>query len=822
MKIDHQLALFSVLISCFLFCLPPTDAFAEHHVKVGFYENSPKIFTDENGKITGFWPELIEHIAGLENWQTEYVEGTWIEGLDRLKSQEIDIMPDVAYTEKRNTLYVFSESPVLMSWSRLYVHKENSAILSIQDLDGKKIAALKSSVNLEGVGGLREIVSSFNLRCTFVELDNYTEVFKAIDEKTVDAGITNRNFADKNAKDFLVKKTPIIFQPINLKFAFPQDSQLTPYFLEKFNAHLEVLLNDDTSVYYQLISKYFETEIAEKTVEIFPKWLAPILRSLAGVGIILLLIILVSRVQVRRKTAELATEKERLEAITENVPGVVYQFYARSDGESGVRYTSRKLLDIFDLEFIADPPLLLQTFVDNIHEEDRQSFVDSVHEAVEKKTPLSWSGRYVKPSREIIWFTAQSLPIVYKDEIRFNGILLDITNVKRLEEEQKKAERQRYQAQKMEAIGMVAGGVAHDLNNILSSIISYPELLLLDIPGDSPLRSPIETIHASGLRAAAIVADLLTVARGAAAAKEVCDLNKLIEEYLQSPELKHPLEVQPGITLHTDLALDLLTLNCSATHIRKCLLNLFINACEAVGKAGAVTISTRNHSIDTQPEGYDEVRRGEYVVLSVADTGPGIADVDIGHIFEPFYSKKIMGRSGTGLGLAVVWNAVQDHDGYIDISTDDQGTRFDLYFPGSRELPYDRKEQLISRNLQGEGQRILVIDDEAGQRDIATLLLTRLGYQLFSAASGEDAVFFLKDHEVDLVILDMVMDPGMNGRKTYEQIISLYPGQKAIIASGFSETDEVKKTQRLGAGMFVKKPYTINQLGYAVKKELET
>ena len=526
-------------------------------------------------------------------------------------------------------------------------------------------------------------------------------------------------------------------------------------------------------------------------------------------------------VRVAERTVNLQEQKEQLEGITENVPGVVFQFYARSDGEAGVRYTSPKLLDIFDLEFIADPPTLLQTFIGNIHEEDRQSFIDSVREVAEKQIPWHWSGRYVKPSGEIIWFEGLSSPIARKDEIVFNGLLLDVTSVKKLEEDQKRTEKQLHRGQKMEAIGMMAGGVAHDLNNILSGIISYPELLLLDLPKDSPLRQPIETIQSSGLRAAAVVADLLTVARGAAAAKEVCNLNKLLREYLESPELKRPLKTQPGITLHTDFAPDLFTLNCSSIHIRKCLLNLFINACEAVDTVGTVTISTSNRYIDKPLKGYDEVRRGEYVVLSVADTGSGISSVDIDHIFEPFYSKKVMGRSGTGLGLAVVWSAVQDHNGYIDISTSDQGTRFDIYFPASRELVDDGKEQITLQDLQGKGQTVLVVDDEATQRDIATSLLTKLGYQPSSVSSGEEAVSYLKTHKVDLLVLDMIMDPGMNGRKTYEQIISLHPGQKAIIASGFSETDEVKKAHNLGAGIFIKKPYTINQLGKAVKQELE-
>ncbi|NOX24513.1 MAG: response regulator, partial [Deltaproteobacteria bacterium] len=166
------------------------------------------------------------------------------------------------------------------------------------------------------------------------------------------------------------------------------------------------------------------------------------------------------------------------------------------------------------------------------------------------------------------------------------------------------------------------------------------------------------------------------------------------------------------------------------------------------------------------------------------------------------------------------WSAVQDHKGYIDIFTDSHGTCFDLYFPASRELPDDEDEETTTEDLLGNGQKILIIDDEDIQRDIAAIMLKRLAYTPASVASGAEALSFLENNKVDLLVLDMIM-PGMNGRETYERIIALHPGQKAVIATGFSETDEVRKTQKMGAGAFIKKPYTLNQLGKAVKIELE-
>ncbi|HFQ80094.1 MAG TPA: transporter substrate-binding domain-containing protein [Desulfobacterales bacterium] len=819
---NYQRALFSffyfIAVAGFLMVLPRPLSAAQL-VKVGVYENPPKIFTTPQGKVSGFWPELIEYIARQENWKIKYVPGSWEEDLRRLKNNQIDIMPDVAYTAKRSRIYKFSASSILMSWSTLYIREDKPAIVSFQDLAGKKIAALRGSSNLEDKNGFREINSKLNLHCTFVLFNNYRQVFKAVAENKADAAITNRNFGNRNAKYFSLKKTPLIFNPTDIKFAFPANSALTPYLKAGIDRQMRILQSNNNSIYYKILEKNFETGIAEKNVNILPRWFFTAVELVAGIGIFLLLTIIVSRRQIRLKTAELSSQKALLESITENVPGVVYQFYAKNNGEAGVRYTSSKLYDIFELEFIDDPPLLLKTFIENIHPADRQSFIDTVKEASDKRAPWNWQGRYIKPDGQTIWFEGLSSPILHRDEVAFNGLLLDITKVKKLEEEYKQAEIQLQRSQKMEAIGLMAGGVAHDLNNILSSIVSYPELILLDLPEDSPLRPQIETILKAGLSAAAVVADMLTVARGSAVVQTVCNLNKLLLEYIKSPELQRPLNEKPGIELKTNLDPELLSVKCSTTHLNKCVLNLIINACEAIENTGTITISTTNRYVDIPLKGYDEVHKGEYVVLSVADTGSGISAADIDHIFEPFYSKKVMGRSGTGLGLAVVWSAVHDHNGYIDILTDSHGTCFELYFPASRELPDDEDEETTTKKLLGKGQKILIIDDEEIQRDIAAIMLRKLAYKPMAVAGGEEAVSFLKSNKVDLLLLDMIM-PGMNGRETYERIIALHPGQKAVIATGFSETDEVKKAQEMGAGSFIKKPYTLNQLGKAVKDEL--
>jgi signal transduction histidine kinase/CheY-like chemotaxis protein len=393
---------------------------------------------------------------------------------------------------------------------------------------------------------------------------------------------------------------------------------------------------------------------------------------------------------------------------------------------------------------------------------------------------------------------------------------------KKAEIERFKLETQLQRAQKMEAIGTLAGGVAHDLNNILSGLVSYPELLLMEIPDDSPLRQPIMTIKKSGENAANVVNDLLTLARRGVAVTEILNLNNAISEYLNSPEFAKLKLDHSGVQVETHLKEDLLNMAGSPIHLTKTVMNLVSNAVEAMPQGGNIEVKTENRYIDRPIRGYDTIEEGDYVVFSIADSGVGISSEDIDRIFEPFYTKKVMGRSGTGLGMAVVWGTVKDHNGYIDVrSTKNRGTTFTIYFPVTRQkLPKDTEPFSIEK-YKGKAESILVVDDIEEQREIASRMLTRLGYKVAVVPSGEEAIWFLEKNHVDLIVLDMIMDPGMDGLDTYIKAFEINPGQKAIIASGFSETDRVRKAQNLGAGAYVRKPYTIEKLGLAVKEELD-
>ena len=459
------------------------------------------------------------------------------------------------------------------------------------------------------------------------------------------------------------------------------------------------------------------------------------------------------------------------------------------------------------------------------HPEDVQEDLDNMALLNAGRIPgFNMDKRYIRPDGSPVWINMTIAPLSVEDatQPRHLCMIEDITEQKEAAKEREELQEQLQQAQKMEAIGTLAGGVAHDLNNILGGLVSYPELLLLQLPEDSPLRKSILTIQKSGEKAAAVVQDLLTLARRGVVVAEVVNPHEIISEYLESPEHENLQSFHPTVHIETHIEKDTLNILGSPTHLSKTVMNLISNAAESMPEGGKLTVSTENRYIDRPIRGYDNVKEGDYVVFTISDTGTGISPDDIAKIFEPFYSKKKMGRSGTGLGMAVVWGTVKDHNGYIDVqSTEGKGSTFTLYFPATREKLPEDKPHLAIGSYSGDGESILVIDDVEEQRKIASGMLKELGYSVVSVSSGEEAVEYLSTNKVHLLVLDMVMEPGMDGLDTYKKIIEMHPDQKAIIASGFSETGRAKEVQGMGAGAYIRKPFLLEKIGIAIKKELE-
>ncbi|MDR1111365.1 MAG: cache domain-containing protein [Deltaproteobacteria bacterium] len=411
--------------------------------------------------------------------------------------------------------------------------------------------------------------------------------------------------------------------------------------------------------------------------------------------------------------------------------------------------------------------------------------------------------------------------MTYMDQQFVLGVSVDITDLRLAETEKLELKEKLSRSQRMEAMGLMAAAVAHELNNILSGLIGYPELLLRDETLGPAHRATVAEILDAGQRAADVVGDMMTLSRGVAKAKVDASLSELVEKSLASPPVRMALAAAKGpIGLSFAPPAKDATIKASPRHLVKAIQHLVVNAIEAVdlkGGAGRVEIGLETVRPGTDTGGLRDFGPGNLVRLSIADDGPGIPQDEVSTIFEPFYSKK--GDAGRGLGLAVVDLIVREHGGAIEVNTGTGGTTFNLFFK-ALEKSAKGKGLPVPDELKGQGQKILVVDDMDIQRKLAQKMLRTLGYDPHSVSSGEEAVEYLKKSEADLVILDMIMDPGINGRQTYEAILAIKPDQKAIIASGMAETDEVEKAQALGASYFVSKPYTIDDIAGAVFKAL--
>ncbi len=817
-------------------------------VTVGVYRNNPKIIIDDKNNITGFWPELITHIAKKENWKIRYVYGTWNDGLDRLDKGKINILLDVAYTEKRNKRYIFSKDPVLMSWTRVYVNQDNTEIESITDLKNKKIAALKGSVNLEGPGGLRELSGQFNLNCTFIEKDNYIKVFAAIESNEADAGITNRNFGNKNAGNFKIKKTAILFQPIYLKFAFPRELPSTAYLVEKINKNMKKLLRDENSLYYELLKKYFEAGITEKVVEVSPFWLRYLLLSVGAVLVFFILVVLISRVQVKKRTSEISRKNQALRDSEEyhrnlfeksptalflqDFSGVEKQIqHIRSQGVNDLKtYLKTHPEDVIRMAdsvvvnkinkvacrlFKIDSSKQYSNLLGRVLViGDHQHFIDQIVAFISGEDHYEGKGRNHIADGELIDL------LIHKAVInrRTNGlskILVGVTDVTELHQtykEKKKLESQLIQAQKMEAIGTLAGGIAHDFNNLLMGIQGRVSLMLSNIDEKHPHYNHLTGIDLYVKDATNLTRQLLGYARGGKFEVKPTDINSLIREQNEMSG-----RTRKDITIQCNYAKNIWTVEVDRVQIKQVLMNLYVNAWQAMPEGGNLYLQTKNVTVDENYSRSLKLRSGEYVKISVTDNGTGMDKITREKIFEPFFTTKKMGR-GTGLGLASTYGIIKNHSGFINVySQKGEGTTFNIYLPASKKS-VEKEPVFPQKILMGTGT-VLLIDDERIIIDVGALMIKKLGYKVMMTRDTNEALELYRKNwkKIDIVIIDMIM-PHMSGGVLYDKLKQINPDIKAILSSGYSINGKASEILDRGCNGFIQKPFSLMELSIILRK----
>ena len=404
--------------------------------------------------------------------------------------------------------------------------------------------------------------------------------------------------------------------------------------------------------------------------------------------------------------------------------------------------------------------------------------------------------------------------------VGFRGVLRDVSERKEAEEQNRKLEIQVRQAQKMESIGTLAGGIAHDFNNILMGIQGNASLMALKTDLAHPNYEKIKNIESYVENGTELTRQLLGFARRGKYHAIATDLNDVIDK---SATLFG--RTKKEIRIQKDLVADIWTVEVDRGQIEQALLNLYVNAWQAMPQGGDLYLKTENVILDAEfvnAKPY-KVEAGDYIKITVTDTGIGIDQETRERIFEPFFTTKEMGR-GTGLGLASVYGVIKNHEGYINVYSEiDQGTTFTIYLPASRKKIQKQTEKAVASVAMGTGT-LLLVDDEEMIIKVGKELLQELGYQVMSALSGQEAIELYKENadKIDLVIMDMIM-PGMSGGETFDRLKEINPEIKVLLSSGYSINGQASKILERGCDGFIQKPFNLIQLsdkiqGIIVKK----
>ncbi len=414
-------------------------------------------------------------------------------------------------------------------------------------------------------------------------------------------------------------------------------------------------------------------------------------------------------------------------------------------------------------------------------------------------------------------------PLHLGGEIHLGFFVRDITKRKKNEEDLRRTQQQLARAERLEMSSNLAGHIAHDFNNLLTPLIIYPDFIREHLPPDSPAQTDLQAIKKTAHTLAEINQQLLALARRGYHEQVPFNINEIVKEAV---DLLRRLEQQSRITFNLELMDPPHNIKGTPQQLLRVIQNLCQNALDAMSlSGGTLTVRTAKVHLAAPVKHYEVIAAGDYVQLTVTDSGVGIPDEIYDRLFDPFFTtKQAAPRRGSGLGLSVVHGIVKDHHGYIDVeSTPGQGTTFSLYFPVCQEAAAVAEET----PLRGGQETILLIDDDSSQLDVISRLLAKLGYNALCAQGGEQALALIRECAAkqqpfpDLLILDMVMAPGLNGAQTYQHIKAINPHQKAIMLSGYEESTKVLMAQELGAGQFLRKPVTMEILARAIRAELD-
>jgi len=557
-------------------------------------------------------------------------------------------------------------------------------------------------------------------------------------------------------------------------------------------------------VHYQALKgksgSNFEYRIKTKKGEM--KWVSHAWSPILTDGKLQLIVSVIRDITERRQMEEILREsEEKYRILVENANDAIY---IAQDGVIKFPNPKAEELTGYSAEEAAEMP-----FVNFIHPEDREMVFASYQRRLKGEEPPSpYSFRIRNKAGEELLVQLNSVLVTWEGRPATLNFLRDIT-------QQKKLEAQLQQSQKMEAIGTLAGGIAHDFNNILMGIQGHVSLMSLDTNSDHPHSEHLKGIEALVIRAADLTRQLLGFARGGKYEVKPTDLNNLIKK---SSEMFG--RTKKEITIRRKYQKNIWTVEVDRGQIEQVFLNLYVNAWQAMDRGGELYLQTENTTLDESYVKPFQVKPGNYVKITVTDTGEGMDEETQRRIFDPFFTTKETG-GGTGLGLASAYGIIKNHGGIINVySEKGKGTTFTIYLPASeKEIPKEKKGP--EGVLKGK-ETVLLIDDEDMIIEVGEEILKSLGYKVMIARSGKEAIEIYKENKdkIDMVIMDMIM-PEMSGGKTYDLLKEINPNIKVLLSSGYSINGQATEIMERGCDGFIQKPFNMEQLSRKMREILD-
>jgi len=466
------------------------------------------------------------------------------------------------------------------------------------------------------------------------------------------------------------------------------------------------------------------------------------------------------------------------------------------------------------MRYDPDPDLRLDTLMNELcHPDDRARAEQAIQDAIAtgELSPLEFRVITGDGEERIIWSKGKIIHDSHGRPARFVGVNQDVT-------ERKAMESQLREASKMEAIGRLAGGIAHDFNNMLMGVIGYTHFLRQRVD-DPSLTSDLDSVRKLADRGANLTQQLLAFGRRQRLERRVLDLNHQIE----TTGRMLPRLIGENIELQFSPAPDLAYVSADPAQIDQILMNLAVNARDAMPRGGALTIGTGNVTFDAEYVARNPgSKAGDYAMFAVADTGEGMDEETLSHLFEPFYTTKEVGR-GTGLGLATIYGIVKQHDGYITVSSQlSKGTVFRIYLPRAEgELGDPDQGPTQSRGPRGQ-ETVLMVEDEPTVRDVIGRALREHGYQVLLAGNADEALAIAERHEgtITLLLTDIVM-PGRSGRELYAELLTKRPKIKALFMSGYDEQSVIVRDVQAAGLPFIPKPIDVHEIAWRVRRVID-